>query len=178
MSDVRKVFRPYVAASVNNVEQWLSTMSENGWTLYEVDRWVFAFRKSFPKHKEFFMYWSLDRNTVAFNNYLSIKQRYEKSGCSISTSGICIFEADSLKIDATYVHSIDERNEYFLNYSVKMLVAALICDIFVLLLFLLFGEIGRTTFLTLFIIFFAVAVYFFASTILLYNQRRKISKRL
>lgn len=53
MLEIKKVFRPYVMASVNNVERWLSAMSENGWTLYGVHRWVFTFRKSAPKHKEF-----------------------------------------------------------------------------------------------------------------------------
>lgn len=140
-------------------------------------RWMFIFRKSEPTHKEYFMYWSLDRSKVAFDNYLSAQRRYKKSRRVISTSGISIFEADPLKMDAVYVREKDARNHQFLKHTLFMLIAALICDLATLLDFL-YGKIGRATFFALFIFFFLIVVYFFVSTVLLHMERRKTSKHL
>ena len=178
MLEIKKVFRPYVMASVNNVERWLSAMSENGWTLYGVHRWVFTFRKSAPKHKEFFVYWTPDKSATAFTNFFRIERRYKKSGRDISTSGICFFEVDPSKIDAMSMRNKNMRNKYFLNYNVQLLIAALFVDVIEVLLFFHFEEIGRTTFSVLFVFFSAAVVYFFVSVILLYREHRKISKRL
>ena len=35
MSEMKKVFRPYVAASVNSTERWLTAMAEDGCSFFE-----------------------------------------------------------------------------------------------------------------------------------------------
>ena len=118
----KKCFHPYTRATVNQVERWLSAMAEQGWTLCELCRWQFIFRKSAPAHKDFFLFWSVDGRQLQSMPSMIIfhaEQRYRKSGSKIVSKSISAFEAAPEKMDAAYARVKDERNAFFQHFHVQ-----------------------------------------------------------
>lgn len=165
----KKCFHPYTRATVNQVERWLSAMAEQGWTLCELCRWQFIFRKSAPAHKDFFLFWSVDarRRDYAFNDYFHAEQRYRKSGSKIVSKSISAFEAAPEKMDATYA-----RNAYFQHFHVQLLIAALLLAAAEFLLYFVLEAVDTAMFVFLTSVFLAAALYYLVSVLMLRNARK------
>lgn len=158
-------FHPYTKATVNQVERWLSAMAERGWTLCELRRWQFVFRKSAPACKEFFLFWSADarRRGYAFTDYFHAEQQYRKPGSKIVSKGISVFEAAPAKMDATYARAKDARNAYFQHFHVQLLIAALLLAAAEFLLYFVLEAVDTAIFVFLTSVFLAAALYYLVS---------------
>ena len=165
----KKCFHPYTRATVNQVERWLSAMAEQGWTLCELCRWQFIFRKSAPAHKDFFLFWSLDarRRDYAFTDYFHAEQQYRKPGSKIASKGISVFEATPAKMDATYA-----RNAYFQHFHVQLLIAALLLAAAEFLLYSVLEAVDTAMFAFLASVFLAAALYYLVSVLMLRNAHK------
>lgn len=175
----KKCFHPYTRATVNQVECWLSAMAEQGWTLCELCRCQFVFRKSAPAHKEFFLFWSVDgrRYDYAFNDYFHAEQRYRKSGSKIVSKSISAFEAAPEKMDAAYARVKDERNAFFQHFHVQLLIAALLLAAAEFLLYFVFEAVDIAMFAFLASVFLAAAPYYLVSVLMLRNARKAYVRR-
>lgn len=161
MSVTKKTcFHPYTKATVNQVERWLSAMAERGWTLCELLRWQFVFRKSAPACKEFFLFWSVDarRRGYAFTDYFHAEQQYRKPGSKIVSKSISVFEAAPAKMDATYARAKDARNAYFQHFHVQLLIAALLLAAAEFLLYFVLEAVDTAMFVFLTSVFLAAAL--------------------
>lgn len=170
----KKCFHPYTRATVNQVERWLSAMAEQGWTLCELRRWQFIFRKSAPVHKEFFLFWSVDgrRYDYAFNDYFHAEQQHRKSGSKIVSKSISAFEAAPEKMDAAYARVKDERNAYFQHFHVQLLIAALLLAAAEFLLYFVLEAVDTAMFAFLASVFLAAVLYYLVSVLMLRNARK------
>lgn len=159
----KKCFHPYTRATVNQVERWLSAMAEQGWTLCELLRWQFIFRKSALAHKEFFLFWSVDGRhyDYAFNDYFHAEQRYRKSGSKIVSKSISAFEVAPEKMDA-----------YFQHFHVQLLIAALLLAAAEFLLYFVLEAVDTAMFAFLASVFLAAALYYLVSVLMLRNARK------
>ena len=164
---------------VNQVERWLSAMAEQGWTLCELRRWQFIFRKSAPAHKDFFLFWSVDgrRYDYAFNDYFHAEQRYRKSGSKIVSKSISAFEAAPEKMDAAYARVKDERNAFFQHFHVQMLIVTLFLAAVEFLLYFVFEAVDIAMFAFLASVFLAAALYYLVSVLMLRNARKAYVRR-
>lgn len=162
-------FHPYTKATVNQVERWLSAMAERGWTLCELRRWQFVFRKSAPACKEFFLFWSVDarRRDYAFTDYFHAEQQYRKPGSKIVSKDISVFEAAPAKMEATYA-----RNAYFQHFHVQLLIAALLLAATEFLLYFVLEAVDTAMFVFLTSVFLAAALYYLVSVLMLRNARK------
>ena len=167
-------FHPYTKATVNQVERWLSAMAERGWTLCELRRWQFVFRKSAPACKEFFLFWSVDvrRRDYAFTDYFHAEQQYRKPGSKIVSKGISVFEAAPAKMDATYARAKDARNAYFQHFHVQLLIASLLLAAAEFLLYFVLEAVDTAMFVFLTSVFLAAALYYLVSVLMLRNARK------
>lgn len=175
----KKCFHPCTRATVNQVERWLSAMAEQGWTLCELCRWQFIFRKSAPAHKDFFLFWSVDgrRYDYAFDDYFNAEQQYRKSGSKIVSKGISAFEAAPAKMDATYARAKDARNAFFQYFHVQMLIVTLFLAAVEFLLYFVFEAVDTAMFAFLASVFLAAALYYLVSVLMLRNARKAYVRR-
>ena len=137
-------FHPYTKATVNQVERWLSAMAERGWTLCELRRWQFVFRKSAPACKEFFLFWSVDAR--------------RRSGRDCTGT----FAA----------RAKDARNAYFQHFHVQLLIAALLLAAAEFLLYFVLEAVDTAMFVFLTSVFLAAALYYLVSVLMLRNARK------
>lgn len=127
----RKVFfHPYIPATVNQVERWLTEVAYDGWKLIDKKGWMFYFIKSKKKERQFFMYSGFDLTPGIAYDYLRAKDIYakSKSKSKIYQRTFDIFEVDTERIDDGFYQYRRLRNQYYRKHYCKF---AVFCTVFI-----------------------------------------------
>ena len=73
----KTILHPYIPAMVNNVEEWLSQMSDKGLTLIYMNGWKFVFQDTQKSEKkEYFIYSGFDASTGFSYDFYRAKEKY------------------------------------------------------------------------------------------------------
>ena len=120
----RKVFRFYTPATVNRVERWLTEMSQNGWSLVDVNGWYFVFLPIEPREKYFFMYIQPDASKGFSRDYHEVERKYRKKKSVLKS--LLVVEIDPQKIDADYCRFKVSRNKSYLHRYLRMTILSLV----------------------------------------------------
>lgn len=159
----KKVFKLYVPAMVNQIEDWLYNEAALGWVLISKRGWGFTFEKSSPKHKEYFAYFSVDKTFGFDNDYYRAKEKYAKKKAPISKNSYEIFEIDLLKKDSDFYTYKKARDSYYKKHYLKLLIFSLafvICSIATAIIY-------NSCFLTGLLLFFVLLLYSLISIVIL-----------
>ena len=117
------VIRPYIPATINHVEKWLTKMSENGFALVNKRGWKFTFKKLSPKTRRYFMCYVLPKDKKMTDDFIYYENKI-KLRKTILSKGLDVFEIDPDKTD--YEHFLKLRNKHYFSYYLKLCLFSLI----------------------------------------------------
>ena len=134
--ETHTVWKLYVPAMINRVEEWLSSKSEVGWDLIAYNGWKFSFfpEKKTPKRKQYFMYSGFDAKPGFSYDFLSAKERYGNKKSKISSKELCVFEIDENKKDQSFYSYLNARNNYYKKHYIGLSIFSLLLVLLVILL--------------------------------------------
>lgn len=116
----RVVFHPYVPAMVNQVENWLTAMSIDGWKLVDNKGWHFYFLKSREEERKYFIYSGFDSTQGITYDFYRAMDMYSKSKSKLFKRTYSIFEVDPNKIDDDFLIYRMLRNKFYRKHYIKM----------------------------------------------------------
>ncbi len=119
-------FYPYVPATANFMEKWLTKKAAAGWKLEDVHGWKFVFRRCKPYVGKYFSNATFGRNKGIYNDYWISKKLYSRSNSTLNKLNLQIYEVDVKKIDQKFTHMILFRNKFYLKHYFSLFLFALI----------------------------------------------------
>ena len=128
MIQKQTIMKPYLRATVNEIEDWLTKMAEEGWHLTDLHGWKFTFERKKPASIKYFICSStriLTFNGISYD-YHTAKMLYQ-SKSDINKRNLPVFEADTNKIDEHFEEYKRLRNKW---YQKEFLAAALLTFLF------------------------------------------------
>ena len=120
------ILYPYIPATVNFMENWLTKKAADGWKLEEVYGWKFVFRRCKPYVTKYFSYSTFGTNMGISNDYWISKKQYSLSNSTLNKLNLQIYEVDVRKIDKHFAHLVLFRNKFYLKHYFALLLFALI----------------------------------------------------
>lgn len=121
----KTILHPYIPAMVNNVEEWLSQMSDKGLTLIYMNGWKFVFQDTQKSEKkEYFIYSGFDASTGFSYDFYRAKEKYGNN-TALNKSNCCAFEVDPTKKDEKFKNYRFLRNNYYKKHYIKLFLATL-----------------------------------------------------
>lgn len=120
------LFHPHIKAMVNQVENWLTEVSRDGWKLVDKKGWLFYFDKSKENEIQYFIYSGFDSSPGIAYDFLRAKDRYSKSKSKLFELTYDVFEVDQNKIDEEYNKYRMLRNRFYRSHYIKLAVFCLV----------------------------------------------------
>ena len=131
---IKRVIFLFLPVELNRLERYLADKAKKGWQLIAKRGFIFTFKMTTPKPRQYFSYFGFDASRGFSYDYLSAKEKYEVRKSEINKFTVGIFEVDSEKIDCHYNLTKYLRNKYYFSHylwlSIITFAASLLSIVF------------------------------------------------